>query len=275
MLVSDHGGVLSYPAAAEAPNPPPTQHIYSTNLDLKDEILLPRSAPTAPRQPTGDDAAAAFPVAPTDADASSRSSNVDNNSGVHGISSTSCHKGSSMNTPYSQSSLSPNTAVHTVARHSSKMDSELMLAAEAKAPRREGIGLSRVVNMIFSGSRSGSMKNRNFNMRRGSRQQLLLPCLLGDPFVCLNVDKRVGVAAGTLLGRLSLFYWPTMQQDQRQQQQDQQHQELESRQKEGPMRGEVLLPQAYSDDGVAICWTDTSYLTAVVGASDVSLKGDG
>lgn len=275
MLVSGHGGVLPCPAAAEAPNSLPTQLIYSSNLDLDDEILLPRSAPTAPRQPTGDDAAAAFPVAPTDADASSRRSNVDNNSSVHGVSSTSCHKGSSMNTPYSQSPLSPNTAVHTVARHCSKMDSVSMLAADAKAPRKEGIGLSRVVNMIFSGSRNRSMKNRNGSMRRGSRQQLLLPCLLGDPFVCLNVDKRVGVAAGTLLGRLSLFYWPTMQPDQQQQQQDEQHQELESRQKEEPMSGEVLLPQAYSDDGVAICWTDTSYLTAVVGASDVSLKGDG
>lgn len=136
------------------------------------------------------------------------------------------------------------------------MGTEHLCPAAPSTGKREETRLTRFFNRVFSAAASTSS-------RRGCQQQLLLPCLLGDPFVCLNVDRRVGIAAGTLLGRLSLFYFPPPSAAAPFGLQHHQHDE-------GPITGQVLLPQAYSDDGVAMCWTDTTYLTAVIGAADVS-----
>ncbi|XP_026189616.1 uncharacterized protein LOC34623397 [Cyclospora cayetanensis] len=120
---------------------------------------------------------------------------------------------------------------------------------------------SRILSRIFAASRGDG----NSSDGKAEQHQLLLPCLLGDPFACLSVNRRVGVAAGTYLGRLSLFYGTDSSATV---QLPQQHLFGES-QKNEAIKGQVLLPQAYSDDGVAICWVDSSYLTAIMGASDL------
>ena len=133
--------------------------------------------------------------------------------------------------------------------------------ARSAASEKPYSGFSRLVQKVFPAASGDSESNIK------SSQQLLLPCLLGDPFICLSVDRRVGVSAGTLLGRLSLFYWPPpppfLQNQEEQPEQQTQHQR--------GIRGQELLPQAYSDDGVAVCWMDTTYVTAIMGASDVSI----
>ncbi|OEH76294.1 hypothetical protein cyc_07425 [Cyclospora cayetanensis] len=137
------------------------------------------------------------------------------------------------------------------------------MAAEAlAAPEKQRTSkFSRILSRIFAASRGDG----NSSDGKAEQHQLLLPCLLGDPFACLSVNRRVGVAAGTYLGRLSLFYGTDSSATV---QLPQQHLFGES-QKNEAIKGQVLLPQAYSDDGVAICWVDSSYLTAIMGASDL------
>ncbi|CDI78674.1 hypothetical protein, conserved [Eimeria praecox] len=272
MLLFSHGGVLPS-AAATSPSEPSKDYSDSFNVGLKTDILLPRSSSTAVRQPEGDDASAALPVAPAITATSSSCSSVSVSSSNSGsqrrrkrngggsrsrsssnisshsfMSSTFCQKGSSTNSPHSRAFAGcRDTAVDA------RMGTESHAAAGPAARKPGEKGLSGLVSRIVA----AAVSSRN---KRACQQQLLLPCLLGDPFVCLNVDKRVGIAAGTLLGRLSLFYLPKPSAAATSQQQQQQ---------QGPIRGEVLLPQAYSDDGVAMCWTDTTYLTAVIGAADL------
>ncbi|CDJ32072.1 uncharacterized protein EMH_0011250 [Eimeria mitis] len=265
MLLFSHGGVLPSDAA-KAPND--SSKDCSRSVNLKSEILLPHSSSVAIRQPQGDDASAAIPVAPAITTTSSSNSSISggscgsrsrsgsrrsSSSARSFMSSTFCQRGSSTNSPHSPTSV----AVRNIATDI-RMGTEPLCAAVPAAGKREETRFSRFLSRVFAAAASN---------RRACQQQLLLPCLLGDPFVCLNVDRRVGVAAGTLLGRLSLFYSPTDAAAASQQQQPRQQQQQE--QQEDLIRGEVLLPQAYSDDGVAMCWTDTTYLTAVIGAADL------
>ncbi|KAL8454336.1 hypothetical protein Emag_001495 [Eimeria magna] len=212
------------------------------------DVVLPHSLPTAPTQPEAEDATSAFPSAA--ANASSSSSSFCGSSIRGSISNLSCH-GNSSDNGSPQSLFSSQASAAATSRQRSRNRTmgaprHLQPAAPAKAAAAKPQSkLLRLLRSVFPSSLSAY----------GSRfeQHLLLPCLLGDPFISVHVDRRVGVSAGTLLGRLSLFYW----------------QEHPPSKQEQNLRGQVLLPQAYSDDGVAICWADTSYVTAIMGASDL------
>lgn len=236
-------------APEELTNCESQQEAYLGPADLVTDVVLPFSAPTAPRQPKEDDAAAAFPetVAATCNSGSLRSS-----SSTISSPSDSCD---SIRPKYSSSAGADATEDTQAARRDNMVATESLVAAGpaatiAKTPSK----LSWLVRRVFTTNSNKSSTSARY------QQHLLLPCLLGDPFACLSVDRRVGISAGTLLGRLSLFYWPEAPNSQQFQ--------------EGTSFGQLLLPQAYSDDGVSICWMDSSYVTAIMGASDVSRAGE-
>ncbi|KAL8437388.1 hypothetical protein ACSSS7_000983 [Eimeria intestinalis] len=251
MSSSGHGGALaSAPAESRVGTQQLQAHLHSKASSP--DVVLPRSVPTAPTQPEAEDATSAFPSAAADA-CSSGGSSIDGSSIRGSISNLSCFGDSSDN----GSPQSPFSAqVDALAAIQQRLEKRTMgapkhrqPAAPAGAPATIAAKPHTKLLRLVRGAFVSPLRAAVFRFE----QHLLLPCLLGDPFISVHVDRKVGVSAGTLLGRLSLFYWgehPPTKQDQ-------------------TLRGQVLLPQAYSDDGVAICWADTSYVTAIMGASDL------
>ncbi|KAL8271439.1 hypothetical protein Esti_004640 [Eimeria stiedai] len=247
MSSSGHGGAIAFAPADSLVTSPQLQS-YPHSKASSPDVVLPHSVPTAPTQPEAEDATSAFPSAA--ADTCSRSSSIGGSSIRGSISNLSCHGDSSDNGSFQSPSSAQADAAAASQQRSGKRTmgapQHLQPAAPAAAGSSKPLSkLLRLVRVVFGSSLSAA----GWKLE----QQLVLPCLLGDPFISVHVDRRVGVSAGTLLGRLSLFYW----------------REHPPNKQEQVLRGQVLLPQAYSDDGVAICWADTAYVTAIMGASDL------
>ncbi|KAL8434036.1 hypothetical protein Efla_001508 [Eimeria flavescens] len=235
-----HEGALTS-APAELTSHQAQQQTNTQTSRQSSDVVLPLSAPAVPTQPKGEDSASAFPTAAADVCSSSSGT-------LHrSVSNLSCFRDDSSSAPpESPFSAGADAASERHAPESRNMgvSGKILPAAASDAAAKPQSKFLQVARRVLLPSRDRISTRRD---------QLLLNCLLGDPFICLSVDRRVGVSAGTLLGRLALYYWGESAADA----------------EERPISGQVLLPQAYSDDGVAICWMDTSHVTAIMGASDL------